>query len=304
MAYCLRRKDRSLKAALRRIGREQVDKALCALKEDADPSRTVHEIRKRCKNIRGLQRLFHPGFEQYKRENACFRDLAKRLSGLRDAKVMLDTFDLLVAEADGVSGHHGLGAIRRRLNADRDALRDEIDVRRILTRSGEELTDARERIRHWEVAVDGWGVIGPAVTETYERARQAAEGAFAKQTSTSLHELRKRVRYHWCHARLLRAIWPEEMNLWAKLSWRLAGDLGDRHDLTVFQAQIEQDPGVFGSKREVESILMLARRRAAWLEGRSRTLAGRMFVETGDAFADRWHGLWKVWRDRTVDTLD
>jgi len=303
MAYRLRRKDRSLKAALRRIGREQVDKALCSLKDDADPSRTVHEIRKRCKNIRGLQRLVQPGFEQFKHENACFRDLAKRLSGLRDAKVMLETFDLLVAEADDMSVRHGLGAIRRRLTADRNALREEVDVRRILARSGEELADARERIRHWDVAGEGWDVLGPAVTANYERARQASEDAFADQASTSLHELRKRVRYHWCHTRLLRAIWPEEMKLWAKLSWRLAGDLGDRHDLTVFQARIEQDPSAFGSKRDVETILTLARGRGAWLEGRSRTLAGRMFVETGDAFAERWHGLWKVWRDRGVDRL-
>ncbi len=304
MAYRLRLKDKSLEKALRRIGREQVDKALHSIRDDSDPSRSVHEVRKRSKNIRGLLRLVRPGFSKFKKENACFRDIARRLTGLRDAKVMLDTFDGL-AEAEVSHGdRHGVSAVRRRLTLESTLLLEEVNVRRLMARTEKDLADARDRIRDWEVEGECWQVIGPAVAATHERARLVSEIAFAEQGSTSLHELRKWLRYHWCHTRLLRAIWPEEMKLRADMAWQLVVDLGNRHDLAIFETRIERDPGAFGSRRNVDRILTLARHRGTLLEDRSRTLAGRLFAESGEALAERWHGLWNVWRDRVDETKD
>ena len=49
---------------------------------------TVHDVRKRCKKVRGLLRLVRPGLgPDYRRANADVRDAARELSSLRDAHV-------------------------------------------------------------------------------------------------------------------------------------------------------------------------------------------------------------------------
>ena len=52
MAYRFRRKDRSVEHALRRIAREQVDKAVTSIDDEEDQtSETIHDVRRRCKKL-------------------------------------------------------------------------------------------------------------------------------------------------------------------------------------------------------------------------------------------------------------
>ena len=95
MAYRFRRKDRSVEHALRRIAREQVDKAVSSIDDEEDQAATIHDVRRRCKKLRGLIRLVGLSFEAYRDENADFREIGKLLGGLREARVLKDTFDLL-----------------------------------------------------------------------------------------------------------------------------------------------------------------------------------------------------------------
>jgi CHAD domain-containing protein len=57
----------------------------------------VHDTRKRLKRLRAALRLERSaiGDETYRRENAAFRDLGKRLSAPRDAMVLIETLDEL-----------------------------------------------------------------------------------------------------------------------------------------------------------------------------------------------------------------
>ncbi|MEZ4569166.1 MAG: hypothetical protein R2849_02320 [Thermomicrobiales bacterium] len=65
MAYRLE-PDEALDVGVRRIATEQVEKALAELDDsDLDRHATVHQVRKRCKKIRGLLRLVRPGLENY-----------------------------------------------------------------------------------------------------------------------------------------------------------------------------------------------------------------------------------------------
>ena len=84
---------------MRRIVRKQLKRAL---EELANTSRSpndeiIHQVRKRFKRIRAILRLVRAGISDssYQTENICFRDLARPLTEVRDAKILLDTMESL-----------------------------------------------------------------------------------------------------------------------------------------------------------------------------------------------------------------
>ena len=85
MAYQFTLKDPSVKAALRRIAREQIDTSLALLDAGAPLSpEALHELRKTIKKLRALLKLVGPVFPGYSAENRVLRDAARAvIRGLR-----------------------------------------------------------------------------------------------------------------------------------------------------------------------------------------------------------------------------
>ena len=112
MAYRLKNKE-SISTEIKRIACEQTDKAIENLTTEiriasdnntdwsADTNiveerqEAIHDVRKRIKKIRAVIRLVRDdlGKEIYQQENHCFRDAGRRLSEVRDAQVLLETFN-------------------------------------------------------------------------------------------------------------------------------------------------------------------------------------------------------------------
>ncbi|QDS90013.1 CHAD domain protein [Rosistilla ulvae] len=116
MGYRIERNE-TINDGVRRIATEQIEKAIGELGDNRlDPPTQVHQVRKRCKKLRGLLRLLRPGFEAtYDKRNRWCRDTARLLSGARDAKVLLDTYDDLMEHYNDPVDRHAFGSIRRRL---------------------------------------------------------------------------------------------------------------------------------------------------------------------------------------------
>ena len=67
--------------------------------EEAERDTAIHEARKSMKKIRAALRLMRPELDAvYPAENTWFRDVGQQLSQFRDAGVMIETFDGLVAK--------------------------------------------------------------------------------------------------------------------------------------------------------------------------------------------------------------
>ncbi len=119
---------------LRRIALGQVDLALELLGADQHGASTdgagaarppdetaVHETRKALKRLRALLRLLEGelGPATFARENAVLRDVARSLSGARDAAVMLATLDALIERHPRALGRRrGVLELRRRVRAE------------------------------------------------------------------------------------------------------------------------------------------------------------------------------------------
>ena len=98
MTFRLKRRDNTVEDGMRRIALDQIDKAMRdATNTRPNPGERIHQARKRCKKLRGLIRLCRPAFDTYEVENAALRDAAGALSFLRDAEVLIATYDDLAA---------------------------------------------------------------------------------------------------------------------------------------------------------------------------------------------------------------
>jgi len=261
MAFRFRKSDRSVEQAVRRIALEQIDSALAAIRGDGDRAEVVHGVRLCCKKLRGLLRLMRPVFEQYAEENAAFRDLARLLSGSRDAKVMQDTFDMLVEHYADEVDSFVLASARETLAALGNGEAEVVDATGPLAESSIQLTEARARVAEWRLDGKGWPALGEGLARTYRQAEKAARTAREQGDAIAYHELRKRLKYHWYHTRLFKNLWPELMEIRAVTGRQVSDLLGQHHDLCVFEARIGERRQAFASGHEVEEVLALAHRR-------------------------------------------
>lgn len=299
MAYRVAVEDRSVEQAVRRIADEQIVKALRSI-DRRDQAYAVHDVRRRCKKLRALVRLVRPVFAEYERENAAFRDIARIISGSRDAAVMLATHDLLATELGKGHDRRALGAVRRRLTLQRKAEAALVDPAAFLDLCRDQLADARERVAGWQLAAEEWQALGPGLERSYRRLHRDARRAMDDGSPEKFHALRKQVKYHGFHTRLLAPLWPEAMAVRLDMAEDLGEMLGLHHDLWVFETRIAATSDDFGAGLALDALLSLARLKQAELEALSIPLLDRLLSETPFALEERWGALWNSWRGRQI----
>lgn len=281
-----------------RIAREQIARALDEIdQEDLGSEETIHQLRKRCKKLRGLVRLVRPALDgRYSRENARFRDIARDLSAQRDADVLLETHDGLVSNEADDDETPGLTGVR-------DVLQER--AKRAETRPVRELlTQARDALREAQAALDGWlddatlsiRDITGGLKKTYRRGRKGMHRAYETDRGEDFHEWRKRAKYHFYHLRLLEDLWGPVIKARRRQAKRLSDLLGDEHDLTVYLDTLgtmnepSLDPQAIARLEE----LALARRDR--LRAAARGLGERLWAEKPGRLADRIEDYWDTWR--------
>jgi len=299
MAYRFEQDDKSVLKGVRRIARGELEKAVEEIDDETvDDAKTVHQLRKRCKKLRGLIRLVRPAFPDYSHENAAFREAAQSLSGIRDAEVMTKTYDALMQAYGGEVDRGAFGQLRRALTArsreeqDGDRLSGHLDLFR------QNMIAAQERVRGWTIEAHGFEALGPGLSKTFARARKAMANAGDDRTAENMHEWRKRVKYHWYHARLLEPCFPAALSAHKKATKRLGDMLGDHHDLAVFVKTLEAEEIGDDEKRQV--IVALAGQRQAALEAAAYPLGVRLFAERADELCERWERWWEIWQDEAA----
>lgn len=282
------RLQRDVAAEIRRVAREEVDRAMAAL-DGAREGRFkgVHDARKRFKAIRALLRLVarRPG-PTFRRENRWYRDAARQLAAVREAQASLETLDRLTGAEDAT--------LRRNLEA-RYSARGGLRFRdaNVLAVLIEGLAEARERIAGWPLAGEGFGVIETGLRATYRRGRRGLRRAVRGASATALHEWRKDVKYHRHHLELLVWLGPDVLAGAAGTARRLGDLLGDHHDLHQLRALFSRSPGLAGSEHERESVLAAAELQAGELETRAIAVGGLVYAEKPGRFNARMRAYWE-----------
>jgi len=299
MAYRMRTRG-SVQKSVRKIAREQIDKAISeVLNEDLDRHETVHQVRKRCKKIRGLIRLVRPAFRDYERENKFFRDAARELSYVRDAQSVIECFDALVEHFQEQVDRDAFASVREQLAARRQEVADDrVGLQDRLDEFFANMQEARRRVDAWQIDANGFDAVEGGLQRTYRRSRKALHSVYETTTAKSLHEWRKRVKYHWYHARLLRPIWRDMMSVRIDTADRLSDCLGDDHDLAVFRAMLLGEGSGSGSETEIQALVGLIDCRREELQALARPLGERLCAEKPKQLAKRLRKYWTVWQSQ------
>ena len=219
MEYRLKQSE-SVPEGVRRMAAEQLDRALAHLGcQDGKRDKHIHEARKATKRLRALVRLVRRdlGDEVYALENQCYRAAGQRLSGLRDATVLVETLDRLVESLGKDVPKSRFARVRTWLVERRDRVYGQVDsINRAVQEVIADARAGRERLEHWNLQRRGWGGIRVGVQRIYARGRRDFAGAYALPSDEAFHDWRKQVKYLWYHTQILENIWPSVMQALAR----------------------------------------------------------------------------------------
>jgi len=283
--------DLSTTKAVRRVARKRLDTGLELLAsieagEADDVEAAVHDVRKRCKEVRSLARLVRSaiGDDAFTSFNSAVREAATELGPIRDAHAVLETFGNLL-EASGVSGDRQLAQLRstHAEAADRATAEAAGDTAR-LERARRQLSSARRMSRKWPVP-GGFADVAHGIETVYRRGRRALSDARDQPTDESIHEWRKSVKHLFHAMHLIEAAAPSVLTPMVEQLDQLGDALGDDHDLAVLVEQLGDDQ---------DRVVDLARAQQAELRQRAFRQGATVYAEKPAAFRRRIERYWET----------
>jgi CHAD domain-containing protein len=283
------RPEEPVPAGVRRVARAQLAQARGGL--DRAPKRklseAVHETRKRLKRTRAVLRLSRGALDQevYERENIAFRDTGRRLAGVRDAAVLIETLDGLKKSAAIELPDAVIQPVRARLKDEREQallrLRENPET---IDAAVRELEDARARAGAWPLRANGFDVLDSGLRRTYRRGRKAMRRAEAKPNAENFHEWRKRVKDLWHSLQLLRSAKPKKMSKLVKRAHRLSDLLGDDHDLAELGRYVTSHPELLKDEDSRASMMGAIDARRDKLQQQAIGLGSRVYAKRPKRF--------------------
>lgn len=293
--------DETVEETFRRCALEQLDEAVEELTEGvkADPVVAVHTARKALKKERSLLRLGAGSLDPAERgrSNRALREAGRKLSGVRDADVMIQALDDISERFAGQVPKQTFSTIRKSLTAQRNVTRRRLTNSKLTGEVAELLKPVRLATGDSRLRRDGWSAIDAGLVRGYQRGRKAYERSSRGATVENLHEWRKRAKDLWYHLRLLEPIAPQTMKGHAKDAHLLTDLLGDDHDLAVLRQSLVES----GAEIPVDlaPVLALIDLRREQLQQEALFLGARLYAESPKTFRRRLRRYWKAWRAET-----
>ncbi len=260
--------DEPVGEAFPRLARDQLDEAVTAL-STLDRKTAVHEARKSCKRVRSLLRMYRPGLGSlYKAADREVRDIARLLSGTRDQ-------DVLPATCEGLLNETMKEETRGAVESTRDLLLSTTNNQDSASFDG-----VIARLEAIRVASQDWRAKRPrrsaadGVKRVYRDGRRIRQKCDLDGPATPWHELRKSVKHHAYHAKLMKKLHPAG-RAYAKPWGRLGELLGREHDLSVLMVRLAEITHPEG--RSLELVLLATGEKRARLRLKAIKLATRLY---------------------------
>jgi len=254
----------------------------------AKDATAVHEFRKAMKRWRALLRLYEPllGTEA-ERLRVEARDLARELTGTRDARSALDALGDLV---DAPLSERTLASIRARLDGIGASAEAATLTDALRERMREALDHAAAAAMGWPLDEVGFAAIADGLAASYARARQAIPADWANVAPEALHTLRQRVVVHRYQMELAVPLWPKIGRVWVDEAQKLRDRLGHHQDLAVLRdfTAPHQPLAPWRSR-----LVPLIETRQAEHAAKASRVARRLFAEKPKAFRRRLMSLWE-----------
>jgi CHAD domain-containing protein len=266
---------------VRRIAGGQLDVSIERLKGDTDEDlgTAVHEARKSLKRLRATVRLARDelGDEAYRHENVAYRDAGRRLGGARDSQVLLETLDALTDRYRDEAPPERFARFKRTLAGQHGAAQRRLREGTAVVEVLGELRRARARVGDWRLEREGLDALAPGFKRIYRRGRRAYRTARQEPSTENLHELRKRAKYLWYAAQIVRAAAPKKMKRVAREAHELSNLIGEDRDLALLAQRAKERHDRFADETAAGELAALVERRRAELQREAMVLGRRVF---------------------------
>jgi len=301
MAFELKTKE-PVGAGITRNVRNQIEKAIEYLGSKDEPTGkhlargeaqekdAAAEIRKCFKRIRAALRMVRDelGDELYHEENWSFRDAARPLTQVRDARVLVETAERLRPKLVQAVGPRAYTKIHAALITNRQEVeRRVLDEGKALATVSAAATRALARLLEWKLQHDGWAAVEPGLRRVYRQGHRALRVAVESPSVANLHEWRKQTKYLWHQLQLLQATWADSEKELVTRTHQLATLLGEDHDLAVLRETLATDPLAYGGHPVLKSVFAVIDLRRRELEQQVFGLGREIYNDTPRNFTSR-----------------
>lgn len=284
---------------MKRIVREELDAGVATLRAKTRSTReeAIHEARKSIKKVRAVLKLLRDDLGRvYDKENARLRDAGRVLSEIRDAGALLESFEKVMENSHKGLSQQARRTMRHALLSHKTHLEEEKALARLLPQVADSLAASRKHFKHWKFDRHGFAAIDDAFERTFRRGRKALVIVEKSRQSEHFHELRKRVKDHWYHVRLLQHVWRDFMEGYEKSLKTLETQLGDDHNLVVLHDVVAASPAAFGKDSDVAALFNDIKALQDKLRQEALTTAQLVYQESPHRLATRVSHLWGIWK--------
>ncbi len=284
---------------VRRAALKQLTKARVALLLPPEQRAFgIHEARKRIKEVRALVRLVRkPLGDTFVPENRRLRDINRKLSAMRDASALIETWDALALGAPALFATRSMQNVRKRLLIRaQDGKRTVGEAYQVLSEVEADVSAIEQAVATWPLSGKRFELFASGLQKSFADGRRSFAVADGAVTDDHLHDWRKRVKDHWYHTRLLGAAWPAAFKVRASMLKDLSELLGQDHDLFMLETLLDIEPALFGTARQRHLLAEIVGRRRAQLQRKAFSLGGRLYAESPAALRKRWQRCWRLVR--------
>lgn len=288
----------SVSKGARRIVREQLQLAIWQLsKNTAHLDEAVHEARKSIKKIRSALRLVESILgPEYREAKDGLRDASGKLSPLRDAQALIQTFDELNGKYRDKLGGRSLVSVRDGLVSHEKQLAENFRHKRVAGSALKSLRDVAAHMDQWHPVKVDFSVVSKAFADSIRRNRKACDHAYHDPQPDAFHEWRKRLKDLRYHLTLLRKAWPLVLDGYLEGVKDLEQRLGDHQNLTVLRDTILKSPGQFGKEADISALFKIVEEHQQQLRTDSKSLAARLYAEKPKEWRRRLDACWSAWK--------
>ena len=267
----------TIRDELRQAAYADVDAALGQLSKSSDsPVEAVHACRKAIKRLRALVRLGSCVGKDWQKLDRQLRDTGRMLGPARDATVIRQTLQSLLADS-----------------ALLETIEDEIPAGYRMLESAELADKAGARLNAIKDALPGffanehrwaWPAVVAAAALGYERAAQHMREFLVHDSDETAHEWRKAVKQHASQLALLVTKKGGKWSTHTALLETLSTRLGEHHDCSIVRARLRRGAGG-ARKKTVKAARKAAAAHQADLRRHALRTGGKAFSRTAENFA-------------------
>lgn len=259
--------------------------------EEVDKS--IHDCRKNFKKLRAVLRLVRSDLSPhfYKTHNIHFRNLSRKIAGLRDSFVIIEALEnLLKSNNQKVDEFENLINFLREeyFQTKNRILFQENQPQSVIT----SLNLSLDEFENLPKIEEGFAALGNGIKTIYSKGKYFLELTYSNPTSEVFHEWRKNVKYLW---HLLQIIQPVNYQVIKRMTInfkKLSDFIGDEHDLHELQLLL--------INRNVtnESLFRMINKKQFELRSDAWKLGEKLYEKDADEFTARLESYYKKWKEK------